>query len=84
MTDHFQTTQWSLVIQAGCHSSADARQALETLCERYWYPIYAYVRRRVPDVNEAQDLTQAFFTTVLEKNYLAAADPERGRFRAFC
>ena len=68
---------------AGDHSAEDSRQALESLCEAYWYPLYAYIRRRVPDVNEAQDLTQAFFTELLEKNYVASARPERGRFRAF-
>jgi RNA polymerase sigma-70 factor (ECF subfamily) len=53
------------------------------LCEAYWYPLYAYVRRRVPTTDEAQDLTQEFFVTLLEKNYLAVAQPQRGRFRAF-
>ncbi|MAG93033.1 MAG: RNA polymerase subunit sigma-24, partial [Planctomycetaceae bacterium] len=53
------------------------------LCETYWYPLYAYVRRRVLDVNEAHDLTQAFFAELLEKNYVGSATPERGRFRAF-
>ena len=53
------------------------------LCEKYWYPLYAYVRRRVHDVQEAQDLTQAFFATLLDKNYIADADPQRGKFRTF-
>jgi RNA polymerase sigma-70 factor (ECF subfamily) len=56
---------------------------LESLCETYWYPLYAYVRRRVADVSEAQDLTQAFFAELLEKNYVGSATPNRGRFRAF-
>jgi DNA-directed RNA polymerase specialized sigma24 family protein len=56
---------------------------LESLCGTYWPPLYAYVRRRVPDVNEAQDLTQAFFAELLEKNYAGSATPERGRFRSF-
>jgi len=56
---------------------------LEALCSNYWIPLYTYVRRRVPDVNEAHDLTQAFFTELLEKNYIGDADPDRGRFRAF-
>jgi DNA-directed RNA polymerase specialized sigma24 family protein len=68
---------------AGDHSSANSRRALESLCGVYWYPLYAYVRRRVSDVNEAQDLTQAFFAELLEKNYVGSATPERGRFRAF-
>lgn len=68
---------------AGDRSSADSRRALESLCAAYWSPLYAYVCRRVSDVNEAQDLTQAFFAELLEKNYVGSATPERGRFRAF-
>ncbi|MBI3464136.1 MAG: hypothetical protein HY000_13930 [Planctomycetes bacterium] len=63
--------------------TANSRRALESLCGTYWPPLYAYVRRRVPDVNEAQDLTQAFFAELLEKNYAGSATPERGRFRSF-
>lgn len=70
-------------MSAGHQSSPDSRRALESLCEAYWYPLYAYVRRRVSDINEAQDLTQAFFAELLEKNYVGSATPERGRFRAF-
>ena len=81
--DAFATTRWSVVISAGRESSPDSRRALESLCETYWYPLYVYVRRRVPDVNEAQDLTQAFFAELLEKNYIGSAMPQRGRFRAF-
>jgi len=79
----FATTRWSIVMSAGHTSSPDSRRALESLCETYWYPLYAYVRRRVPDVNEAQDLTQAFFAELLEKNFVGSATPARGRFRAF-
>jgi len=70
-------------MSAGHTSSPDSRRALESLCETYWYPLYAYVRRRVPDVSEAQDLTQAFFAELLEKNYVGSATRDRGRFRAF-
>jgi DNA-directed RNA polymerase specialized sigma24 family protein len=77
------TTRWSVVLVAGRRSSPDSRQALEALCRAYWYPLYAYVRRRVVDINEAQDLTQAFFAELLAKNYVGAAKIERGRFRAF-
>lgn len=78
----FATTQWSLVLRA--HRTSDsATAALQTLCERYWYPLYAYVRRRGFDSHTAQDLTQTFFARLLEKNSLAAASPDRGRFRAF-
>jgi DNA-directed RNA polymerase specialized sigma24 family protein len=87
LTNHrggqFMTTRWSVVLVAGRRSSPESRQALEALCRAYWYPLYAYVRRRVVDVNEAQDLTQAFFAELLAKNYVAAAKAERGRFRAF-
>jgi RNA polymerase sigma-70 factor (ECF subfamily) len=61
----------------------EAREALTQLCEAYWYPLYAYVRRRVPSLHEAQDLTQAFFTHLLEQDAIAQAQPQRGRFRAF-
>ena len=79
----FETTHWSVVLAAGHCSSSDSQRALAELCEKYWYPLYAYVRRRVPDVQEAQDLTQAFFAKLLDKNYIADADPERGKFRTF-
>jgi len=79
----FETTQWSVVLAATGDDTAAGRDALETLCERYWYPLYAFVRRGGTAVHEAQDLTQGFFATVLEKDYLAAADRERGRFRTF-
>jgi RNA polymerase sigma-70 factor (ECF subfamily) len=80
---HFATTQWSVVLAAGDRQRDDAQRALTKLCEVYWYPLYAYVRRRVESVDDAHDLTQAFFEHLLEKNYLAVADPQRGRFRAF-
>jgi RNA polymerase sigma-70 factor (ECF subfamily) len=79
----FATTQWSLVLRAGDRANADANTALTWLCERYWFPLYAYVRRKGRDVHEAQDLTQEFFTRLLEKNALAVAAPERGKFRGF-
>ena len=79
----FATTHWSVVLAAGRTSSPDSRRALTTLCETYWYPSYAYVRRRGYAREEAQDLTQEFFLGLLEKDVLRAADPERGRFRSF-
>ena len=79
----FETTHWSIVLKAGHLSTAGSQQALSTLCQSYWLPLYSYVRRRVQDPEKAQDLTQAFFAKLLEKNYLNAADPSRGRFRAF-
>ncbi len=82
-SDSFATTRWSLVIQAGHASTTEADSALASLCEAYWCPLYSYVRRRVADTNEAQDLTQAFFAELLEKKYVEMATPERGRFRSF-
>jgi len=79
----FATTRWSVEPAAGRDASPDSKRALASLCATYWYPLYAYVRRRVPDVRAAQDLTQAFFVPVLEKHYVGSATPERGRFRAF-
>lgn len=79
----FATTHWSLVLAAGQRGTVESHSALERLCKSYWPPLYAYVRRRVPDLHEAQDLTQAFFERLLDREYLADADPQRGRFRAF-
>ncbi len=79
----FATTHWSLVLEAGGTNREPARAALATLCQHYWFPLYAYVRRRVREVNEAQDLTQEFFARLLEKDLIAQAAPERGRFRSF-
>lgn len=78
----FATTRWSQVIAAaGVSPTAD--NALAELCEAYWYPVYAFVRRSGHSVDDASDLTQSFFTRVLEKQYLKEARPDRGRFRSF-
>jgi RNA polymerase sigma factor (sigma-70 family) len=79
----FTTTHWSVVLTAGHGSSPDARQALERLCRTYWYPLYAYVRRRGVGIDNAEDLTQEFFLRLLQGKRLALADPARGRFRTF-
>ena len=79
----FETTEWSLVLAAGQRTSARAETALATLCGRYWFPIYSYVRRQGYSADEAADLTQGFFTRVLEKEYLGHVKRERGRFRGF-
>lgn len=79
----FATTRWSEVLAAGRGESCESRRALAGLCETYWYPLYAYVRRRGYRAEEAQDLTQEFFARLLEKDSLKAADPGRGRFRSF-
>lgn len=79
----FTTTQWTLVLAAGRGGSAEAEAALAYLCSAYWYPIYVFVRRRGHSVEDAQDLTQSFFTRLLEKKQFSAADRDRGRFRTF-
>jgi RNA polymerase sigma factor (sigma-70 family) len=79
----FATTHWSLVLAAGQRASPEARQALASLCEAYWYPLYAHVRRRGYRAEEAQDLIQEFFMRLLEKDALGMVDPARGRFRSF-
>jgi RNA polymerase sigma-70 factor (ECF subfamily) len=82
-SSQFPTTRWTLVVAAGDPQRKDARSALVSLCENYWYPSYAYLRRRGYSADEAQDLTQDFFVRVLEGRYLDRADPEKGRFRSF-
>ena len=79
----FQSTQWSLVLRAGSTASDESRRALDELCRAYWYPLYAYVRRRGYSQHDALDLTQGFFTYQLENSGIATVHPERGRFRAF-
>jgi RNA polymerase sigma-70 factor (ECF subfamily) len=79
----FPTTRWTLVIAAGDPQRKEARSALSSLCEQYWYPLYAYLRRRGYPAEQAQDLTQEFFVRVLEGRYLDRADPVKGRFRSF-
>jgi RNA polymerase sigma factor (sigma-70 family) len=79
----FQTTHWSMVLAAGKLALPESKKALAELCQAYWGAVYVFVRRQVADVHEAQDLTQAFFTELLEKNILAVAQPSRGRFRSF-
>ena len=79
----FHTTRWSVVLAAGNASAADRREALSKLCETYWYPLYVFVRRQGHNANDAQDLTQAFFAKLLERDDLAGLKPDRGKFRAF-
>lgn len=79
----FATTHWSVVLAAGHQSSPASQDALERLCQTYWYPLYAFVRRRGYRPEDAQDLTQSFFARVLERDLLRRASPERGRFRSF-
>ena len=79
----FATTQWTLVLAAGRTDGSGAAEALASLCRTYWYPVYAFVRRKGHDPDAAQDLTQAFFARLIEKHALGHADPNRGRFRSF-
>jgi len=79
----FATTHWSLVLAAGDGDATGAREALARLCQTYWYPLYAYVRRKGHSPHDAEELTQEFFLQVLEHNWVARADRSRGRFRSF-
>src|SRR5262249_26979292 len=81
--DRFRTTHWSIVLAAQDRTSPQPRQALEELCESYWYPLYAFIRRSGHDSEQSRDLTQEFFARLLEKDYLADVDREKGRFRSF-
>jgi RNA polymerase sigma-70 factor (ECF subfamily) len=79
----FETTRWSLIVAAGGDDSLAARTALAALCEVYWYPLYAYVRRWGASADDARDLTQGFLTSLLERRDFEGLHPDRGRFRAF-
>lgn len=83
MSGEFAPTRWSVVVAAGGRDTAGTRAALQTLCEAYWYPLYAWARRRGNTASDAEDLTQGFFAEFLEKRWVEAADPARGRFRSF-
>jgi RNA polymerase sigma factor (sigma-70 family) len=84
-SDHqwFATTHWSVVLSTAQSNSTQASEAIEKLCRAYWPPLYSYVRRQGSGPEDAKDLTQAFFAKLLEKNFWARADPEKGRFRSF-
>jgi len=79
----FVTTHWSVVLNAGGADTTHTRAALAKLCQTYWYPLYACLRRRGHSAQDAQDLTQEFFTRWLEDNWIARADRNKGRFRSF-
>jgi RNA polymerase sigma-70 factor (ECF subfamily) len=81
--DIFATTHWTVVLAAGKRHTPQSDNALEELCRTYWFPLYAYVRRRGHTKEDAEDSVQAFFARFLAKNYLAGLNAERGRFRAF-
>ena len=79
----FATTHWSVVLAAGHRESPQAAESLEKLCHTYWYPLYAYIRRRGYSPEDAQDLIQAFFLHVLKRNPLRDLDRAKGKFRSF-
>lgn len=81
--ERFATTHWSLVLNAGTRTPSETNAALESLCRAYWTPIYAYICRTGTSPEAAKDLTQQFFARLLQKQWLARADRERGRFRNF-
>src|SRR5215470_10312852 len=79
----FHTTSWTLIRAASADPTADSREALAALCQKYWHPVYAFVRGREYNAEQSRDLTQGFFALLIEKNYLLDADPRRGKFRSF-
>ncbi len=79
----FRTTHWSVVLEAGLNPSSQSAAALDQLCHAYWQPLYFYVRRHGYDEHEAKDLTQEFFSRLLEKKVLETVERGRGRFRYF-
>jgi RNA polymerase sigma-70 factor (ECF subfamily) len=82
-TATFATTHWSVVLAAQAAHTPHAAEALEKLCQTYWYPLYAFVRRQGCSPEDAQDLTQSFFAHLLRKDFLSRVGPEKGRFRSF-
>jgi RNA polymerase sigma factor (sigma-70 family) len=82
-TATFATTHWSVVLAAREEHTPHAAEALENLCQTYWYPLYAFVRREGKNAEDAQDLTQEFFGRLLDKNYLAQVEHRKGKFRSF-
>ena len=79
----FPSTHWSVVLAAHADNPARAREALEQLCTVYWYPLYAFLRRRGQQPADAEDLVQGFIAHLLEREFFQAADPDKGRFRSY-
>ena len=79
----FTATHWSVVLAARDGTSMQAARALEKLCRTYWYPLYAYVRRKGSSAHDAQDLTQGFFAHLLQRSFLENVGPQKGKFRSF-
>ena len=82
-TSRFAPTHWSVVLAAGDSSSPQYEQALSTLCQTYWFPLYAYLRRKGYDTHQAEDYIQGFFAYLLEKRVFHRIDPQLGKFRSF-
>ena len=80
---HFVTTRWTVVLDAAQAADTTAQNAMAELCRAYWYPLYAYIRRRGHGPHDAEDLTQGFFCALLERNFLDGITKEGGRFRSF-
>jgi len=83
VTRQFTTTHWSVVMAASHQDNSESMAALEILCRTYWYPLYAYIRRRGYEPADAQDLTQELFARLLSRHYLRAVDHRKGKFRSF-
>jgi RNA polymerase sigma factor (sigma-70 family) len=79
----FDSTRWSVVVLAQDAASPEAQEALATLCQTYWYPVYAFIRRWCGSADKAEELTQEFFTRFLEKDFVSGADQSRGSFRTY-
>jgi RNA polymerase sigma-70 factor (ECF subfamily) len=80
---HFESTLWTVVLQAGSEETTQSRAALEQLCRAYWPPLYCYVRRRGHSPPDAQDMVQGFFADLIARNPFQKLSPDKGRFRAF-
>jgi RNA polymerase sigma factor (sigma-70 family) len=79
----FRTTEWTMVLAAGRRGSAEGEAALERLCQQYWFPVYAFARRSGYSHADGADLAQGFFARLIERNFLAGIEREKGRFRSF-
>ncbi len=83
LDDPFPNTRWSLVLTAQSGPKDDATRALSELCHLYWYPVYAFVRRRGNSIHDAEDLTQGFFESIIRREWMDRVSQEKGKLRAF-
>src|SRR6266481_2658097 len=83
MKPDFRSTRWSVVLLSAQSKAPGSQAALAALCRLYWYPLYAFVRRRGYNPEDAQDLTQGFFFSMLERKSLRQVGRTRGKFRSF-